>query len=48
LANLKSAKLNLNQIDIAGLMALAVAVKMNKTIRCLDLNIPVRKVALEF
>lgn len=29
------------QIDIAGVMALAVSVKMNKTIRCLDLNIPV-------
>lgn len=27
-------------IDIAGVMALAVAVKMNQTLRCLDLNIP--------
>lgn len=28
------------QIDIAGVMALAVSVKMNKSLRCLDLNIP--------
>lgn len=27
-------------IDIAGVMALAVSVKMNKSLRCLDLNIP--------
>ncbi|KAI5474358.1 leucine-rich repeat containing protein 68 [Pseudohyphozyma bogoriensis] len=27
-------------IDIAGVMALSVAVKMNNTLRCLDLNIP--------
>ena len=30
------------EIDIAGLMALAVALRMNYTMRCLDLNIPVR------
>lgn len=28
------------EIDIAGVMALAVSVKMNKSLRCLDLNIP--------
>ncbi|UZJ56958.1 hypothetical protein CBS101457_006278 [Exobasidium rhododendri] len=28
------------QIDIAGVMALAVSVRMNKSLRCLDLNIP--------
>lgn len=28
------------QIDIAGVMAMAVSVKMNKSLRCLDLNIP--------
>lgn len=28
-------------IDIAGVMALAVSVKMNQSLRCLDLNIPV-------
>lgn len=27
-------------IDIAGVMALAVSVRLNKTLRCLDLNIP--------
>lgn len=27
-------------IDIAGVMALSVSVKMNRTLRCLDLNIP--------
>lgn len=27
-------------IDIAGVLALSVAVKMNNTLRCLDLNIP--------
>lgn len=30
----------LHQIDIAGVMALSVAVRMNRTLRCLDLNIP--------
>lgn len=29
-----------HEIDIAGVMALAVAVKMNTSLRCLDLNIP--------
>ncbi|BGP00107.1 Phosducin domain-containing protein [Rhodotorula toruloides] len=29
-----------NQIDISGVMALAVSIKLNSTIRCLDLNIP--------
>ncbi|KDE03683.1 hypothetical protein MVLG_05872 [Microbotryum lychnidis-dioicae p1A1 Lamole] len=29
-----------NSIDIAGVMALSVSVKMNTTLRCLDLNIP--------
>lgn len=29
-----------HQIDIAGVMALAVSVKMNRSLRCLDLNIP--------
>ena len=28
-------------IDIAGVMALAVSLKMNKSLRCLDINIPV-------
>jgi len=28
------------EIDIAGVMALSVAVRMNKSLRCLDLNIP--------
>ena len=27
-------------IDIAGAMALSVSIKMNKTLRCLDFNIP--------
>lgn len=31
------------EIDIAGVMALAVSVRMNKTLRCLDLNIPVSR-----
>jgi hypothetical protein len=30
-----------NLIDIAGVLALSVAIRLNKTIRCLDLNIPV-------
>ncbi|GAA6058925.1 hypothetical protein JCM10212_002877 [Sporobolomyces blumeae] len=29
-----------NQVDISGVLALAVSVKLNSTIRCLDLNIP--------
>ena len=29
-----------NQIDISGVLALAVSVKLNSTIRCLDINIP--------
>jgi len=29
-----------NQIDISGVLALAVSVKLNTTIRCLDINIP--------
>ncbi|GAA6018758.1 hypothetical protein JCM11491_003437 [Sporobolomyces phaffii] len=32
--------LTANQIDISGVLALAVSVKLNSTIRCLDLNIP--------
>jgi protein phosphatase 1 regulatory subunit 37 len=28
------------EIDIAGVMALCVSIKMNNTLRCLDLNIP--------
>ena len=34
------------EIDIAGVLALAVSVKMNRTLRCLDLNIPVRIISL--
>lgn len=28
------------EIDIAGVMALSVSLKMNNTLRCLDLNVP--------
>lgn len=34
-----------NFIDIAGVLALSVAVRMNQTLRCLDLNIPVSRPA---
>jgi protein phosphatase 1 regulatory subunit 37 len=33
-------------VDIAGVLALSVAVKMNRTLRCLDLNILVRMMCL--
>lgn len=34
------------ELDVAGVMALSVAVKMNRSLRCLDINIPVSGICI--